>query len=262
MAPTSDNPGCILDFSFYHGVDGKTGIVIKELAVIWGASHKHKRQHWVFLPPYPENCLPEEVRALNAERVAKTKYAWSEGDVPYEQLETIIKRCTDPFDEVYVCGHSRARFIANLTNKTVMNFITLYNNVIFGTQIGAIYHREHGFASTCLKHNSPKESPICAKARVTYQYNMLTQYFPSVKNGMARMEIVLPDAAAAAAAAEAAAAAAAIVGSNIEEGEEESNKESEGEEEMERVGGGTGGGGGYDVVDSSGYKLREGLVLG
>jgi hypothetical protein len=192
MAPTGDIPMCVVDLSFYHGLDSKTGIVVKELAVVWVKSRK--RQHWVFLPPYPESCLPEEVRALNAERLVRNKYTWAEGDVPYDRLEGILKQCTEPFTDVFVCGQSRARFIANMINKPVLNFITLYNGVVFAINTGNIYMREHDYASTCLKHDAPKESGACAKARVTYQTNILLRCFVSVRNGSAKVVEVHPDA--------------------------------------------------------------------
>jgi hypothetical protein len=192
MAPTGDLPMCVMDFRFYNGIDRK--IVIKELAVVWVKSQK--RQHWVFLPPYPENCLPEDIRALNAERSAKIKYNWSQGDVPYERLEDILKQCTDPFKDVYVCGNSRAQYLADIINKPVMNFSTLYNGFVFAVNTGNIFYGRRDFESTCLMHEAQNDSS-CAKARVNIMANMLVRCFQSVKNGMAKVEFAIPNESAA-----------------------------------------------------------------
>jgi len=180
---------CALDFSFYLGLNKEP--IVKELAVVW--YDDMRRQHWVFEPPYPENSLPVEIQEENAKKMLTIKYAWSDGDVPYDRLQGILIRCTKEHNMVYVNGGVRARHIANLIKKPVLNFRTLYNGVIFGINIDAIYPREYEFASTCIKHVAHKDFPFCSKARVTYLASILQKHSSAIRKGKALIQKILPN---------------------------------------------------------------------
>jgi hypothetical protein len=183
---------CLLDFSFYHGIDSET-VVVKELAAVCCSGDELRRQHWVFLPPYPKSVLSEEVRIKNAicqERYVT--YAWDEGDVSYDRLGDILKSCTAKHDTVFVNGDERSFLVADLTDKTVRNFKTLYKWICYAGQVGALTVRSIDFASPCLKHTS-EEKVICTKARATYLMSMCKVYREAIRNGKAKIELVFPN---------------------------------------------------------------------
>jgi hypothetical protein len=187
---------CIVDFTFYHGVETTSStdsLVIKELSVVRMVDGNPQRQHWIFLPPYPESYLSTETRAKNEKLVKFHKYAWHEGDVSYEKLESILKKITEPFSSVFSLGHERSLLLAEVIKKPVLNMETFYYMIQFGGRTGLIYTNRYSYASPCLRHCGEEEYNMCTKSRATYLGNIVRENINCIKNGFAQIEKIVPD---------------------------------------------------------------------
>jgi hypothetical protein len=187
---------CIVDFTFYHGVETTSStdsIVIKELSVVRTLDGNPQRQHWIFLPPYPESYLSTETRAKNEKLVKFHKHSWPEGDVSYEKLESILKKVTEPYNSVFSLGRERSLLLTEVIKKPVLNMETFYNMIQFGGRTGLLYTKRYSYASPCLRHCGPEEYNMCTKSRATYLGEIVKENINCIKNGFAQIERVVPD---------------------------------------------------------------------
>lgn len=93
--------------------------LVKELAIL----KENSSCSFLFEPPFPESELSNKARSANR---YCTKYIhgfdWNHGDVPYEQLEDIVRNnCLD--SEKVICkGSEKAAFLKKIIGKEVIDF--------------------------------------------------------------------------------------------------------------------------------------------
>jgi len=180
---------CVVEFNFYHGV-GNTWVV-KELAV--ACFPDMRRQHWVFQKPYESNYLTHETEEKNAAISQRIKYMWDHGDVPYTSLTRILdESVSSQSGPVFVSGHEKCRFVADILCRPVINFANLYANLKYSINIGAVSPHEYDYASTCIRHDDIKDRDICAKSRCTHMCEMIKMHTRAIRSGKACLETVVP----------------------------------------------------------------------
>jgi hypothetical protein len=194
MAPTNYQGSAgivnyiVVDATVYRGL--KRVKVPKEVAAV--TVPEFNRQQWVLEPPYEWSTLPEEIKKENEQLKLRVMHGWSEGDVAYDRLGSILKRVTAPYSHVFANGETLCRIVANAIGRPVQNIATLVGNIVFGLKIRAIDHYAYEFASTCMRH--PKDMRNhCAKARCTYLTTIVRQHLAAIVAGHARVQNVEPD---------------------------------------------------------------------
>ena len=111
-----NNLAVILDFQCF--VDNEGNSIIKELSVM--DVTRFASRHWIFKPP---------VQAVTNAKYVKTNrwltanyhgLQWDEGEVPYEDLLSLLTKHTHMYKYIFVKGLQKKRF---LTNRIIHNKI-------------------------------------------------------------------------------------------------------------------------------------------
>lgn len=77
--------------------------IVKELVLVDLDTLETKQ--WLFLPPYEVSFLPESVRQINSGLGSNVyNIHWDRGDVPYNDLHTILTEAVAPYKHVYTAG--------------------------------------------------------------------------------------------------------------------------------------------------------------
>jgi Inhibitor of Apoptosis domain len=111
-----------IDFQAFTSSSGE--FIIKELAII---SHQDfKVQHWIFKPPYSENCVSAATRKIktwleNNHHGIK----WSQGNTDFTRLKSTLLFVTIPYKVLYVKGKEKAKHLQTLLERHVIDIADL-----------------------------------------------------------------------------------------------------------------------------------------
>jgi len=88
-----------IDIEFLQGINEQ---VIKELAVVSNGDV----QTFLFRPPYPMEPHGSKENGLN----------WSDGFIPYDQVQTVLSEAVAPYDHLYARGEDKCERLLEILN--------------------------------------------------------------------------------------------------------------------------------------------------
>lgn len=101
----------VVDFTFVIGRHGER--VVKELAIV--DVEDNRLQSYYFQPPYVTSS--DEINYSASSRGAN----WNDGNVPYDELETILANATDSASAIYAYGKETSDFLDKLLNRSIID---------------------------------------------------------------------------------------------------------------------------------------------
>ena len=176
MSCSKQSACAVVEFNFYRGRHGKP--IVKELAI---RMPQHSRQQvWVFLPPYPESRLTA-VQSERNEHIKKSgvQFEWSEGEVPYDKLEYIIRHAVVSYSLICVYGAEKSHFVSNLLKRPVIDIKQAYDQAVVEKGEQSLV-----FQTMCTRHFVENRKMCAINKCLTYSV-FLMQYATQFKLGNA-----------------------------------------------------------------------------
>lgn len=163
----SEGKHCILEFQAFR--DNLNDFIVKELVIIDLSTSIN--YSFLFKPPYSFSKCNTKSRKVNN---WLTKYyhhiSWSDGNIAYSELSTIMERFCKQFNTIFTTGTEKTKWITTFTSVPVITLSMKkesdYNNI----------------SSICLNIDNPQHKTTnCALARgykLMMQIKQQQEHFP------------------------------------------------------------------------------------
>lgn len=110
----------IIQFSAFDQGEEEEGLVVKELAIV--NVDLSSCQSWIFKNPFPITEMSLGLRFSN-EYLSRHVFGldWNHGDIPYQELKSIVIKYTEHIGSLYTHGRRRQKFLETILERTVNN---------------------------------------------------------------------------------------------------------------------------------------------
>lgn len=114
------NKQCIIEFqSFWGNLDE---FIVKELVI--HDLETNVVNYFLFKPPFPFKKLSAKAKRTNHWLTKRFHYiSWNEGFIQYKELDHIFFFYCQQYGTIYTTGEKKAKFIAQYTTNTVINYV-------------------------------------------------------------------------------------------------------------------------------------------